>query len=51
MKTGREREGKKSPSINAECRAFKCESFFQEQIAALAELFKGSDDQLSRAPF
>lgn len=44
-------ERKKSPSINAECTAFKCEPFFQEQIAALAELFKGSDHQLSRAPF
>lgn len=47
----REGERKKSPSMNAECRAFKCEPFFQEQIAALAELFKGPDDQLSRAPF
>ena len=48
MKTA---ERKKSPSINAECRAFKCEPFFREQIAAPAKLFKGSDDQLSCAPF
>lgn len=51
MKRGGERERKKSPSLNAEGRAFKWEPFFQEQIAALPELFKGSDDKLSWAPF
>lgn len=53
MKRGgeRERERKKSPSLNAEGRALKWEPFFQEQIAALPELFKGSDDKLNWAPF
>lgn len=41
----RGRQRKKSSSINVECRAVNCEPFFQEQIAVLAELFKGSEDQ------